>query len=316
VLQSSMSHRRVLVTGGAGFIGSHIVDEALAAGHEVAVIDNLSTGNKRNLNPAARFFAVDITDACGLDEAFASFSPDFVIHHAAQIDVRRSVSDPAHDAAVNIGGSLNVLEACRRHGVRKVVYASSAALYGDPRYLPVDEEHPVLPMAPYGASKHTVEHYLEIYRELHGLPYMALRYSNVYGPRQDPKGEGGVVAIFTGRLLAGEEVVIYGAGEQTRDFIYVGDVARANLLALASSHCGIVNISGGGEISINDLFQRMVEACGRAVSCVHAPERSGEIRRSVLANDRARALLGWSPNVPLVEGLRQTFASQSDGRVS
>jgi UDP-glucose 4-epimerase len=301
------------VTGGAGFIGSHIVDAALVAGHEVAVIDNLSTGYERNLNGQARFFRADITDRARVGQVFSSFRPEYVIHHAAQIDVRRSVSDPAHDARVNIEGSINILEACYTHGVRKVVYASSAALYGDPRYLPVDEEHPVAPLAPYGASKHTVEHYLEIFNSLYDLSYTALRYSNVYGPRQDPKGEGGVVAIFTDRLLKGEGVRIYGDGEQTRDFVFVHDIARANLLALASSYCGIINISGGSEISVNALFETMVRVHGQSVSCTHAPERAGEIRRSILANNRAKEAIGWGPAVDLEDGLRETLTYQARG---
>ncbi len=304
---------RVAVTGGAGFIGSHIVDGALAAGYEVAVIDNLSTGQRCNLNAAAHFFETDITDGAAVDARIAAWRPAYIIHHAAQIDVRRSVQEPAFDAAVNIGGTLHLLEAARRHGVRKVVYASSAALYGDPRYVPVDESHPVQPLAPYGASKHTVEHYLEIYRVLYDLPYTALRYANVYGPRQDPRGEGGVVAIFSDRILRGQGVTIYGDGEQTRDFVYVGDVARANLLALISSFSGIVNISTQQETSINALFAAMLAVSGRPVPCARVAERPGEIRRSALANGRAQASLGWAPQVDLAEGLRRTFAAQTPG---
>lgn len=304
---------RVLVTGGAGFIGSHIVDAALAAGMTVGIIDNLSTGKERNLHPQARFYHVDITKADEVDTAFADFRPDYVVHHAAQIDVRRSVNDPVHDAAVNILGTLNILAAARQQQVRKITYASSAALYGDPAYLPVDEKHPVQPLAPYGASKHTVEHYLEIYRVLYGLPYVALRYANVYGPRQDSKGEGGVVAIFTDRMLAGQEIVIFGDGEQTRDFVYVGDIARANLLALASTEVGICNISGQSEISVNGLFHLMSEVSGIQVRCTHVPERPGEIRRSILANGKAQTMLSWRPEVTLRAGLQQTFASQRAG---
>ena len=299
------------MTGGAGFIGSHIVDAAVAAGYDVAVIDNLSTGFEKNLNSRSAFFKADITDRVEVEKVFADFRPEYVIHHAAQIDVRRSVSDPVYDARVNIEGSINILEACRLHGARKVVYASSAAVYGDPRYLPVDEKHPIAPSAPYGISKHTVEHYLSVYHDLYDLPYVALRYSNVYGPRQDPKGEGGVVAIFTDRLLNGEGVRIFGDGEQTRDFVFVGDIARASMLALTSSYCGIINVSSGSEISVNDLFTTMVRIHGRQVSCEHAPERPGEIRRSVLANDLAKEAIGWAPTVSLEDGLRQTFAHQA-----
>lgn len=305
------SSYRVLVTGGAGFIGSHIVDAAIKAGHKVAIIDNLSTGRQQNINPAARFYNVDITNMSALDAAFASWQPDFVIHHAAQIDVRRSVQDPAFDAAVNIGGSINILQAAQSHKVRKVVYASSAALYGDPRYIPVDEQHPAQPMAPYGASKHTVEHYLAIFYELYGLEYTALRYANVYGPRQDAKGEGGVVAIFTDHMLNGQDVVIYGDGEQTRDFVYVGDVAAANLLAMTTHYNGIANISTQQETSVNALFQMMLAASGRTVKCIWQPERPGEIKRSALCNKLACEYLRWSPQVNLREGLHRTFTAQA-----
>lgn len=302
---------RILVTGGAGFIGSHIVDAAVSAGHKVAIVDNLSTGRLQNLNSAARFYNVDITDKKALDAAFANWQPEYVIHHAAQIDVRHSVQDPAFDAAVNIGGSLNILHAASQHGVRKVVYASSAALYGDPCYLPVDEKHPVQPMAPYGASKHTVEHYLAIYHELYGLEYTALRYANVYGPRQDAKGEGGVVAIFTDRFLNGQGVVIYGDGEQTRDFVYVGDIAVANLLAMTADFNGILNISTEQETSVNDLFQLLQTVSGRTVACTRLPERPGEIRRSALSNKLAQEHLNWTPRVTLHEGLQRTFSTQA-----
>jgi UDP-glucose 4-epimerase len=279
---------RLLVTGGAGFIGSHIVAAALTAGYEVAIVDDLSTGNMRNIHSQARFFSVDITDAKALEHVFAVFRPHYVVHHAAQIDVRRSVEDAGHDAAVNILGTINVLEAARRHGVRKVTYASSAAVYGNPTYLPVDEAHPIHPLSPYGASKHTVEHYLEIYRELYGLAYVVLRYSNVYGPRQNPNGDG----------------------EQTRDFVYVGDVARANLLALSAPASGIVNISGQHEISVNALYKLMSEVAGMQVKSKRSPERPGEIRRSILANAKANELLGWTPAVSLREGIERTFAAE------
>jgi UDP-glucose 4-epimerase len=301
---------RLLVTGGAGFIGSHIVAAALTAGYETAIVDDLSTGNRRNVPSQARFFSVDITDAKALEHVFAVFRPHYVAHHAAQIDVRRSVEDAGHDAAVNILGTINVLEAARRHGVRKVTYASSAAVYGNPTYLPVDEAHPIHPLSPYGASKHTVEHYLEIYRELYDLAYVVLRYSNVYGPRQNPNGDGGVIAIFTARILHGDEITIFGDGEQTRDFVYVGDVARANLLALSAPASGIVNISGQHEISVNALYKLMSEVAGMQVKSKRSPERPGEIRRSILANAKANELLGWTPAVSLREGIERTFAAE------
>jgi UDP-glucose 4-epimerase len=306
-----MSDRqRLLVTGGAGFIGSHIVDAALAEGYEVAIVDNLSTGNVRNINNQARFFQVDITAAEALQQVFAEFKPHCVVHHAAQIDVRRSIEDAQHDAHVNILGAINVLDTARQHHVRKITYASSAALYGDPAYLPVDEAHPIHPLSPYGASKYAVELYLEIYRVLYGLSYVVLRYSNVYGPRQNPKGDGGVIAIFTDKILNGVEVSIFGDGEQTRDFVYVGDVARANLMALKAQAYGVVNISGQHEISVNDLYQLMSEVAGRQMSCKRLPERPGEIKRSILANAKAKELLGWTPAVSLREGIERTFAAE------
>lgn len=306
--------RRVLVTGGAGFIGSHVVDILVENGYEVAVVDNLSSGRRENLRPGVAFFLCDIRNP-ELKEVFRQFRPQAVVHAAAQIDVRRSVENPGFDADVNIKGSLVVLEQARMWGVKRVIYSSSAALYGNPRYLPVEESHPVVAVSPYGISKHTVEHYLYMYRDLYGLDFVALRYANVYGPRQDPTGEGGVVAIFTDRLLQGQTPVIYGDGEQTRDFVYVRDVARANLLALERGGGHILNVSGQKETTINRLFEILSEETGYKGRPRYEAERPGEIRRSVLANRKAKEVLGWEPQVDLVTGLRQTvMAAAGDSR--
>ena len=294
---------RVMVTGGAGFIGSHIVEELLAAGHEVSVVDNLQTGSEAWLPAGVAFYRISILDEA-LCDVMAEAAPEYVIHQAAQVNVARSVEDSARDAQVNIVGSLRLLEACRKHGVRKVIYASSAAVYGEPRALPLVEDHPVAPLSPYGVSKHTVEHYLEVYRRLYGLNYTVLRYANVYGPRQDAQGEGGVVAIFTYRIVRGLGVTIDGSGEQTRDLVYVGDVARANVLALTAGDGEILNVSMGVETSVNRLLAAIEEAVGRRAEVRHGPPRPGDIVRSVLANGRARRVLGWEPRVSLADGLQ------------
>jgi UDP-glucose 4-epimerase len=300
---------KVLVTGGAGFIGSQVVDALLAAGHAVAVVDDLSTGRARNLNPGATFYQLDIGDPA-LADVFAREQPELVNHHAAQIDVRRAVADPLHDARVNILGSLNLLECARRSGVRKIVYSSTGgAVYGEPAYLPCDEAHPIRPLSPYGASKHTVEHYLDLYRANHGLDYTVLRYPNVYGPRQDPLGEAGVVAIFTSAMLRGAPVTIYGDGEQLRDYTFVGDCVAANLLALEHGSGGTYNLGWGQGVSVNTLFGLLAELTGYALSPRYAPARLGEITRTYLDAGRARRELGWSPAVPLAEGLARTVAA-------
>src|SRR3990172_499833 len=248
----------ILVTGGAGFIGSHVVDLYLEHGHRVVVVDDLSTGHRRNLNPRATFYEADIRGPL-IGSIFEMEGPEIVNHHAAQMDVRRSVAEPVFDADVNILGSLNLLECARRSGVQRFVYISSGgAVYGEPEYLPCDEAHPVNPICQYGASKHTVEHYLYMYHEIYGLDYVVLRYPNVYGPRQDPRGEAGVVAIFTGQMLTDKEIVINGDGEQQRDFVYVGDCALANLLATTSENQNtIYNLGFGRPTSINDIFSAL-----------------------------------------------------------
>jgi UDP-glucose 4-epimerase len=298
---------KVLVTGGAGFIGSHVVDLYLANGFEVVIVDNLSTGRLSNINPRATFYQVDIRNP-ELKDVFAKERPDYVNHHAAQMDVRRSVLDPQYDIDVNIRGSINVIECAWKYGAKRIVYISSGgAVYGEPIYLPCDEEHPILPICPYGASKHTVEHYLHMYYVNYGLRYTVLRYANVYGPRQDPQGEAGVIAIFTGRMLNGQGTLINGDGNQERDFVYVGDCARANLLALArTSEGAIYNLGSGYGTSVNEIFRQLKKITGYQLDAVYGPAKIGETRQIYLKVDKARQELDWTPSVSLDEGLAQT----------
>lgn len=298
---------RILVTGGAGFIGSNVVDRFLAEGHEVAVFDDLSSGFAEFVPPRARFFRGDLADAAAVDAAIAAFRPEVVDHHAAQIDVRKSVEDPVWDARVNVLGSIGLLQACTRHGVRKVIYASTGgALYGEGRSLPATEDHPVNPEAPYGASKHTVEHYLYLWKLLHGLDYTVLRYPNVYGPRQNPHGEAGVNAIFIGLMLAGKRPRIFGDGEAVRDYLFVDDVVEANVLALTRGSGEMVNIGTGVGTSVNDIVRGLQAILGFTEGPIHEAPRAGEIQRIYLDASRAREVLGWTPKVTFEEGLRRT----------
>ncbi|HRI56430.1 MAG TPA: SDR family NAD(P)-dependent oxidoreductase [Anaerolineae bacterium] len=298
---------RILVTGGAGFIGSHIVDAFVAAGHQVAVVDNLNTGKLANLNPAASFFQVDIRDAAGLARVFEQVQPELISHQAALADVRGSLREPDAYAEVNIIGSIRLLELARQHGVRKVVYASTGgAVYGEPEYVPVREDHPINPLDPYGASKHTVEHYLFIYQHNYGLDYASLRYPNVYGPRQDPFGEAGVVAIFTGKMLAGEPCTINGDGTQQRDFVFVTDVARANLLAATAAGSGIYNIGSGAGTDVNAIFAGLKQAAGYTQNAHYGPAKLGEVYKIYLDASKAQRELGWESTVSVVDGLKKT----------
>ncbi len=298
---------RILLTGGAGFIGSHVADRLVELGHEVAVLDDLSTGFREFVNPRARFYETDLRDAAALERCFAEFRPEVVDHHAAQIDVRQSVSDPIHDAGINIVGALGVLMACTRHGVRKFVYASTGgALYGEGRSLPATEDHPVNPESPYGVSKHTLEHYLYLWKLLHGLDYTVLRYPNVYGPRQNPHGEAGVNAIFIGLMLEGRRPRIFGTGEQVRDYLYVGDVVEANALALSRGSGEMVNLGTGVGTSVNDIFHELKAILGFAEEPIYEAPRPGEVQRIYLDATRAKQVLGWVPSTSFVEGLKKT----------
>jgi len=292
-----------LVTGGAGFIASHVSDSLLALGHHVAIVDNLATGKRENLPAAATFYEVDTRDQA-LHEVFRAETPEVVVHHAAHIEVARSVREPAYDASVNILGSLNLLECCRAYGVRKVIYAGTAgALFGEPSYLPVREDHPIDPLSPYGVSKHTVEHYLFTYRVNHGIDYVVLRYPNVYGPRQDPHGEAGVVAIFSLQMLAGKQPVIFGDGTKTRDYCNVADIAAANVLALNTPVSGVYNLGRGIEVSDLEVFEAVRIAVGSEVVPAFAPVRPGEVQRIALDASKAERELGWSWKVDFVEGV-------------
>jgi len=298
---------RILVTGGAGFIGSNVVDRFVALGHDVAVFDDLSTGFREFVNPQARLIVGDLADPQAVDRAVAAHRPEIVDHHAAQIDVRKSVSDPLWDARVNILGSIGLLQACTRHGVRKVIYASTGgALYGEGRQLPATEEHPVNPESPYGASKHTVEHYLYMWRLLHGLDYTVLRYPNIYGPRQNPHGEAGVNAIFIGLMLEGKRPRIFGDGKAERDYLYVDDVVEANVLALAQGSGEMLNLGTGVGTSVNDIVRELQAILSFAGDAIHEPPRPGEVQRIYLDAARARRVLGWEPRVTFAEGLRRT----------
>lgn len=306
---------RVLVTGGAGFIGSHVVDAFLQAGHTVAVVDNLSTGKEANLNPNARFYHADIRDKDALARVFVEFMPEVISHQAALASVRDSFDTPALYADVNLLGSIEIMELCKRHGIQKLIYASTGgAVYGEPVSLPVTEDHPVNPLDPYGASKHAFEHYLFLYRATYGIPYVILRYPNVYGPRQDPFGEAGVVAIFTQRMLKGEPCIIHGDGLQERDFVYVGDVARANLLAADHGNGEIVNIGSAQGTNINTIFRKLCQLTGADTPEKHGPAKIGEVRFTRLDASRARKILGWQPRVGLDDGLASTVAFFREAR--
>lgn len=299
---------KILVTGGAGFIGSHVADAFIAAGHQVAVLDDLSSGRRENLNPQAHFYQLDVQDAAVAD-VFRRETPTVLCHHAAQMDVRRSVADPRFDARVNLVGLLNLMESGREHGLKRVLFASTGgAIYGEQDVFPAPETHPTAPLSPYGVAKLASERYLYFYSATYGISYTALRYANVYGPRQNPHGEAGVVAIFTEKLLRGEQPIINGDGTQTRDYVYVGDLVRANLAALESDYTGALNLGTGIETDVNAIYRMLARLCGSALPERHGPAKSGEQRRSVIDSALAARVLGWRPQMSLEDGLRQTVA--------
>jgi UDP-glucose 4-epimerase len=295
----------ILTTGGAGFIASHVSDRLIALGHNVTIVDDLSTGKIENLPPEGKFYEIDIRDKA-LSEVFDTEKPEVVIHHAAHADVTRSVRDPEHDASINILGSLNLLECCRKHDIRRFIYASTGgALYGEPCYIPADEAHPIDPVSPYGVSKHVVEQYLYVYQVNHGLDYTVLRYPNVYGPRQDPYGEAGVVAIFSLQLLTGKRPVIFGDGSKTRDYCNVADIVEANVLALNSPPGGTYNLGRGIEVSDLEVYQTVREAVGSRTEPMFAAVRPGEVEHIALDATKAERELGWKWKVDMTEGVAQ-----------
>jgi UDP-glucose 4-epimerase len=305
---------RTLVTGGAGFIGSNLVDALVERGDEVTVIDDISTGKRHNLDQAqargARLSELDIRDDEAVNAAMEQARPEVVFHLAAQIDVRRSVADPANDSRINVEGTVNVLRAAQAHGTRRFVNTSTGgAIYGEGQIIPAPEDHPVAPEAPYGLSKFCAEQYCELFTRLHGLSTVSLRYGNVYGPRQDPLGEAGVIAIFCGKLLESEKPTIFGDGEQTRDYIYVSDVVDANLKAAATRTTGAVNIGTGVETNVLQIVEALARHAIGAFEAEHVPERPGEVRRIALDTSRAKQELGWEAETDLHTGLERTLAS-------
>ncbi|MDA8353268.1 MAG: SDR family oxidoreductase [Firmicutes bacterium] len=298
---------KVLVTGGAGFIGSHIVDRLLEKGHQPVVLDNLSTGDEGYLHPEVPFYRMDVQSEA-VDEVFRKEKPDAVIHQAAQSQVPRSIEAPIEDAQTNLLGTIRLLEGCRHHGAKKFIYASSAAVYGNPQDLPIDEEHPVSPLSPYGISKLTPERYIRVYQELYGLTYTIFRYANVYGIRQVPHGEGAVISIFVDRLLHDRPLTIFGDGKQTRDYIYVDDIARANVAALDRGDGETLNIGTGVRTSLNDLVETVESITGRKIEVEYGPDRPGDIKHSYFKIDRALKYLDWSPLTSLEQGLSRTLS--------
>lgn len=299
---------KIIVTGGAGFIGSWVCEAYISEGHEVLVVDNLSTGFEENIPPEAEFVECDVRDSAGLEKAFRQFRPEVVNHHAAQINVRNSVEDPGFDADVNIGGSLNVLRLCVEHKTEKFIFSSTGgALYGEPKKLPADELTPTLPLSPYGISKLSTENYIRYYSRNHSFGYVILRYANVYGERQNPEGEAGVIGIFCEKIISAVPCLIFGDGEQTRDYVHVSDVSRANLLAATLRQEGTFNIGTSIESSVNDIVRILEDVTETEFTAVHEKERAGEVKRISLDCSLAAEKIGWNAQVALREGLFRTW---------
>ncbi|MDD5621985.1 MAG: NAD-dependent epimerase/dehydratase family protein [Actinomycetota bacterium] len=299
---------KILITGGAGFIGSNVADGLLEKKHEVAIVDDLSNGKKENIPEEAGFYRCDIRSK-KLYSIFKAEKPDVVIHNAAQLSVRVSVEDPLMDADINVIGGLNVIQACHTYNVKKIIFASSGGtVYGEQKYFPADEEHPTRPISPYGVAKLTTENYLYYFYKTYGLNYISLRYGNIYGPRQDPYGEAGVVAIFSSKIIKGENPTINGDGLQTRDYVYVRDVVDVNIRAMESDFTGSMNVGTEKETTVMELFKILREVSGESdVEEVHGPSREGEQRRSQLSYGLAKKILGWQPRMSLGEGLKITY---------
>lgn len=300
---------KILVTGGAGFIASHVTDAYIEQGHEVVIVDNLSTGKRENINPKATFYEMDIQDP-ELKTVFENEKPDVVNHHAAQMDIRKSVADPIYDASVNILGTLNLLQNAVEAKVKKVIFVSSGgAVYGEQEQFPAPETHSTRPLSPYGVTKLTGEKYLHFFHTTYGLKYNVFRYANVYGPRQNPHGEAGVVAIFTTKMLAGETPTINGDGLQTRDYVFVGDLVRANLAVLDFDGVEAFNLGTGKETTVNEIFTTLNDVIGCGLAETHGPAKPGEQMRSVVDCSKAGKLLNWKPEINLSEGLKKTIDS-------
>ena len=309
--------QKILITGGAGFIGSHLADKLIEKGYEVIIIDNLSTGSKSNLNKKAKFYEADICDK-KVSDIFLKEKPEIVFHFAAQIDVRKSVESPLEDAKTNILGGLNVLENCKKFNIKKVIFSSTGgAIYGDANTVPTPESYVEYPLSPYGIAKLATEKYLNYYHKVFSLPFIALRFANVYGPRQNSKGEAGVVAIFCDKIFGGHQPVINGLGLQTRDFVFVSDVASAAVLAMETETTGIFNIGTGKETNINDIFSIIKRESNCKFEKVYGPAQKGEQQRSCLDYSKAKTGLGWTPKYDLEKGLRETvswFKNENNGR--
>jgi len=305
---------KILVTGGCGFIGSHLVDRLIKEKHKVVVIDNLSTGKKENLNPQAKFYKLDIRNQ-KISDVFKKEKPEIVFHLAAQIDLRKSVENPIEDAKINILGSLNIIQSFIRVISRnrshefasKIIFASTGgAIYGDANIIPTSETYPEMPVSPYGIEKLVFDKYLNYYYKVFGLPYTSLRLSNVYGPRQNSKGEAGVIAIFCDRMFKGKQAIINGSGKQTRDYVFVNDVVEANILALKKNKIGIFNIGTTKETDVNTIFRKIRKLTGSDCKEIHIPEKPGEQKKSCLDFKKAKKELGWQPKYDLDRGLRET----------
>lgn len=297
---------KILVTGGAGFIGSHVVDAYVEDGHDVVIIDNLSTGKRENVNPRAKFYKTDICDP-DVANIFSIERPEVLNHHAAQMDIRKSVADPHFDLRVNVGGFINLLEAAKDIGLRKVILASSGgAIYGEQETFPAAEDHPTRPISPYGLNKLASEQYLHYYESVYGVSWVALRYANVYGPRQNSLGEAGVVAIFTANMLSGRKSTINGDGRQTRDYVYVADVVEANRLALREQAARVYNVGTGVETDVNSIFRILKGCAGSNCPAEYGPARPGEQRRSSILSAELNNRLGWKSTVPLEDGIQKT----------
>lgn len=297
---------KILVTGGLGFIGSHICDIYIENGHDVVIVDNAKHGKRENLNPKAKLYEIDIRDK-ELYKVFEKENIDVVCHHAAQISVPNSIKDPMEDLEINLVGTLNLLECCKDYKVNKVIYPASAAIFGEPKYLPIDENHPLNMMCGYGVTKHTVEHYLKVYKTLYDIDYTVFRYANVYGPRQDASGEGGVVAIFSEKFLTGEAPCIFGDGKQTRDFVYVKDIAVANLLALDSLNNDIFNVATNVKVTVNDLVSTFSLVLKKDLKVEYKEERIGDIKNNYMTYDKINKACGWKPSYSFEKGLKETL---------